>query len=137
MIKNLFLAFPVLLGVMVADVALACSESDHPSQSKMMKDFIKKLPTQKAEMFKEDLKKLHDVNKPVHAQMSKIEAEVKDIVTAQSFDQAAFDAKTQELEGLKAQAHNAFHQIIVKHMSNLSPQERKALVSAMHDHQHK
>lgn len=126
------LAVSALALVLSAPLALqAAQDGPPPPVKKRMEAVLEKLPPEKAEAFKATLKASREANKDKREGVKKLHDELAAIVTAPTFDKAAFLAKHKEIDAARAEMSDTRHAAMAEALSKLSQDERKTVSEGM------
>lgn len=80
--------------------------------------------------FKEGMKAGHEKAKLLHEQLKKQEEEQRALLSAATFDKAAYIAKSGEISKLRAQLHSAMTESFANTVANFPQSERAALAAS-------
>lgn len=106
-------------------------KSDGKSSSKFMEKALEKLPEQKAAEFRATMKQAYEKNEPLNAKIKTQKEEMRAILSAPSFDKAAYVAKSKSIDTLKMQMYGVRSEAFANAAANLSQEERTILAESM------
>jgi uncharacterized membrane protein len=124
---------PIALIISMAASGMAYAQDDAKSYgSKSLKEALAKLPEAKATAFRDAMAQARKNNDGMKDQMKKQRGELNAIMTAPTFDKAAYIAKSAELQASKDKMHANMSEAFANAVAGLSQDERKQLADAMH-----
>lgn len=88
---------------------------------------LKELSEEKATLFREAMKKMHEENKELFGKMGTLMKEQKEILKAPTFDKAAYIAKSAEIQDVHSKISTARAATIAEVASKMTVEERDAL----------
>jgi uncharacterized membrane protein len=91
-----------------------------------------KLPPEKAKILQDAMKGVHDKNEAIFTQVKKLREEGRTLMTAPTFDKAAWLANSNEIMKLQGQAQSNRQEAFAGVAAQLTADERKALASVHH-----
>ncbi len=103
----------------------------------LMEKAISKLPSDKAEQFRDALQSAHEENAPLYDQAKQLHTQIHDILAADNFDRDAFNAKNQELRQVHDKIRTNLDDAFGAAVSDLSTSERQTLLTALEHQEHK
>lgn len=89
------------------------------------------LPQDKAQNFEDTMQQAHDANKDLYSQSHKLHEDMHNLLTADKFDQKAFDAKSKELRQVKEKIEKNLDDAFAKAASKLSQSDRQQLADSL------
>ena len=123
----------VLLGI-VMTMSLALSQSAYADPAPAMfsheshrDSVLAQLPPEKAKLYKDAISALHSKNAPIYDQIDKLHQDLTTIMTADTFDKAAYIAKNAEIEKAYAQTKGNTTEAIASVAAQFTLDERKTL----------
>lgn len=131
--KLVFLASLVfnllLLGVILGRVP---HEFDSPSTRKQrMESALKKLPDETQARFREKLTQIRTAGDPLREQIDTARNEALRLMSAEPFDETAFDRQVNKIDGLREEMFKRMSRAIKQTIEELSPEERRLFADVL------
>lgn len=120
----------------VSSVAFADSDShgkDGKGEHPFMEEALSKLPEKDAATFRDTMKQSHEKDKDLFEKSHKMHEELHALLAADTFDKAAYVAKSKELAKIHATMHDHMTEAFATAVSKLPPDERKILADNIHE----
>lgn len=96
-----------------------------------VKEALAKLSDDKADLVGDTLRQMHESGQEDRQKIKALHEELKTILTATTFSETAFLAKTKEIDAYMAAKHQKNHLAIAELASQLTQDERKVLADIM------
>lgn len=132
-IKLAFLASLVLnillLGVLLGQVPRGSSAM--PTRQQRMEEALKKLPEPVQTRFREKFAQIRAAGDPLRPQIDQARGETIRLLSADPFDEAAYDRQVKRIEELRAEMFERMGQLIKQTAKELSPEERRMLADVL------
>lgn len=133
-IKLVFLASLVvnllLLGVIMGQFPRARG-THPPTRQQRMQDALQKVPEPAQSRFRERFKQIRAAGEPLRQQLDQERDEAIKLLSAESFDEAAYDRQITKMEALRAEMFKRMGQLIKQTAKELSPDERRMLADVL------
>lgn len=133
---NKFLLSTAMAALMFGGAAMAeipAGKGPHGTPPRV-EAVLEKLPKEKADLFRATMKGLKEDRQASREQHKKLRGELEAILTAPTFDKAAFLAKSKEIAALRDAKRQKFEEAIASIAGQYTQEERKMLVDAMPKH---
>jgi uncharacterized membrane protein len=131
-VKLVFLASLVLnlllLGVILGHLPRLDAT---PPRQQRMEEALKKLPEPVQSRFREHFAQLRAANDPLRRQIDEARAEAIRLLSAEPFNETAYDRQVSKIEALRAQMYSRTGQLIKQTAKELSPDERRMLADLL------
>lgn len=124
----------LMMALVLAGAAYA--EDTHPpagmhtrggDRMQQRKEAMAQLPPEKAKLFQDSMKQVHEKNEALQAQARKLHEELDALLTAEKFDKDAWTAKSAEIDKVYDQMRANRNAAFVAAASQFSADERKTL----------
>lgn len=125
------LATSALALALMAGSAMAEPKDGPKGPPPHLKEALAKLPAEKAKLVEDSFKAGRDAHKDDHEKLRAIHGQIKDIVTAPTFDKVAFLARLKEAHAIEDAIRSDRDASMADLNSKLSQEERKTLAEAM------
>ena len=103
LMKKLLSTAVMIISLSVSGMAYADDHWDKKGEhGKFLEEALAKLPEKDAAAFRETIKSAHEQEKASYEQTKKLHEELHAIVIAEKFDKAAYLAKSEEIQTLRA-----------------------------------
>ena len=133
--KTLLSTTALLLTLSFSGTALANSEwygkEGQDMSPSYMEKAICKLPKEDAAQFRDTMKEARENNKDLQEQIGKLHGDLHDILTAETFDKAAFLAKRKDLQQLHDKMETNMTEAFASAVGDLTQDERVTLTRSM------
>lgn len=133
-IKLAFLASLVinllLLGVILGQVPRGL-EAPPPTRQQRMEEGLKKLPEPVQSRFREKFAQMRASVEPLRQQIDQGRAETLRLLSAEPFDDAAYDRQVSKIEQLRGEMFKRMGQNFKQTAKELSPEERRMLADLL------
>lgn len=130
--KKLLATSAIILAlVSTSGIAQAKEWGRHGGMHKHIEETLAKLPEDKANLFRDTMKKVREENQGQREKLRTIGQEIKDIVNAPEFDKNAYLAKTHEAQVIFGEMGAKRSAAFADVLSQLNQDERKIIVEAM------
>jgi len=90
-------------------------------------EVLAQLPPEKAKLYKDAMHQVHEKNQALRDQIEKMHAEIKALMTADTFNKSDYLAKNAEMEKLYAQMRTNMLEAITSVAAQFTLEERKTL----------
>jgi uncharacterized membrane protein len=127
-LASLFLNL-LLLGVILGRVPAAFESA--PPREQRMEQALKKLPEPAQTRLREKFAQIRAAGDPLRKQMDQSRAEALRLLSAEPFDEAAYDRQVSKIDGLREEAFKRMGGIIKQTAKELSPEERRMLADVL------
>ncbi|MGH7798121.1 MAG: periplasmic heavy metal sensor [Candidatus Binatia bacterium] len=127
-IASLFLNL-LLLGVILGQVPRAFDAP--PTRQQRMEESLKKLPEPVQSLFREKFAQIRATGDPLRQQIDEARAEALRILSAEPFDEAAYDRQINKINELRAAMFKRMGQMIKQTAKELAPEERRMLADLL------
>ncbi len=129
---HLYAASAMFAALLVSGMAHAVTAAPAKEAKATVQEEAKKLPPkplseEKAALFRDAMKKMHEDNKELFGKMGALMKEQKEILKAPTFDRAAYIAKSAEIQEVHAKIGAARAATIADVASQMTAEEREAL----------
>ena len=132
-IKLAFLASLVLnlllLGVILGQVPRGIEAT--PTRQARMEEGLKKVPEPTQSRFREKFAQIRATADPLRSQIDEARAETLRLLSAETFDEAAYDRQVSKIEELRSEMFKKMAQNFKQTTKELSPQERRLLADVL------
>lgn len=133
-VKLAFLASLVLnlllLGVILGQVPRGL-EATPPTRQQRMEEGLKKLPEPTQSRFREKFAQIRASAGPLRQQIDEARAETLRLLSADPFDEAAYDRQVSKIEELRGEMFKRLGQNFKQTAKELSPEERRMLADLL------
>jgi uncharacterized membrane protein len=133
-VKLVFLASLVLnlllLGIILGHVPRGL-DARPASRQERMEEALKKLPEPAQSRLRETFSKIRATDDPLRQQTHEARAEALRLLSAEPFDEAAYDRQVSKIEELRAEMLKRVGQQIKQTAKELSPDERRMLADVL------
>jgi uncharacterized membrane protein len=133
-VKLAFLASLVLnlllLGVILGHVPRGL-EATPPTRQQRMEEGLKKLPEPTQSRFREKFAQIRASADPLSQQIDEARAETLRLLSADPFDEAAYDRQVSKIEELRGEMFKRMGQNFKQTAKELSPEERRMLADLL------
>ena len=133
-IKLAFLASFVLnlllLGVILGQLPRGL-EATPPTRQQRMEEGLKKLPEPTQSRFREKFAQIRATSDPLRQQIDDARAETLRLLSADTFDEAAYDREVSKIEELRGEMFKQMGRNFKQTAKELSPQERRMLADLL------
>lgn len=133
-VKLAFLASLVLnlllLGVILGQVPRGI-EATPPSRQQRLEEGLKKLPEPAQSRFREKFAQIRASADPLRRQIDEARTETLRLLSAEAFDEAAYDRQVSSIEELRREMFKHIGQNIKQTAKELSPEERRMLADLL------
>jgi uncharacterized membrane protein len=133
-VKLAFLASLVLnlllLGVILGQVPRGL-EATPPTRQQRMEEGLKKLPEPTQSRFREKFAQIRASAGPLRQQIDEARAETLRLLSADPFDEAAYDRQVSKIEELRGEMFKRLGQNFKQTVKELSPEERRMLADLL------
>lgn len=90
-------------------------------------ELLSQLPAEKETLFHETMREARQKRSELHVQIKGLRDEIKEIITAEQFDEDLFREKSDHLEALQVKKHATMEEAIVALAKQFTADERKIL----------
>ena len=133
MVRLAFVASLVLnllfLGVILGQVPRAFDTP--PGRQQRMEESLKKLPEPVQSRFRDKFAQIRAAGDPLRRQIDVARAEALRVLSADAFDEAAYDQQVNKIEELRAEMFKRMGQMIKQTAKELAPEERRMLADLL------
>lgn len=133
-VKLAFLASLVLnlllLGVILGQLPRGL-EATPPTRQQRMEEGLKKLPEPAQSRIREKFAQMRATAEPLRQQIDKARGETLRLLSAESFDGAAYDRQMSEIEELRGEMFKRMGQTMKQTVKELSPEERRMVADLL------
>jgi uncharacterized membrane protein len=133
-VKLAFLASLVLnlllLGVILGQVPRGL-EMTPPTRQQRMEEALKKVPEPTQSRFREKFAQIRASSDPLRQQIDEARAETLRLLSAEPFDEAAYDRQVSKIEELRGEMFKRMGQSMKQTSKELSPEERRMLADLL------
>jgi uncharacterized membrane protein len=133
-VKLAFLASLVLnlllLGVLLGQVPRGL-EVTPPTRQQRMEEALKKVPEPTQSRFREKFAQIRTSSGPLRQQIDEARAETLRLLSAEPFDEAAYDRQVSKIEELRGAMFKRMGQSMKQTAKELSPEERRMLADLL------
>jgi uncharacterized membrane protein len=133
-VKLAFLASLVLnlllLGVLLGQVPRGL-EVTPPTRQQRMEEALKKVPEPTQSRFREKFAQIRTFSGPLRQQIDEARAETLRLLSAEPFDEAAYDRQVSKIEELRGAMFKRMGQSMKQTAKELSPEERRMLADLL------
>ncbi|MBN8531952.1 MAG: periplasmic heavy metal sensor [Alphaproteobacteria bacterium] len=128
-----FILVSVVLNVLLAGMLIGQFSRDYgPSWGKPYNEkILAALPAEKQAEFKDLMARRQAEDQPIRDEVRALREEALNILKAESFDAAAYQAQIDKIRDLRAQKHQRMADAVKEIAGRWSPQERTILADAM------
>ena len=124
--KNLI--FVLILAVSVCSMAFAFAGHSRKGVDRQSKHrLLSQLPEEKRELFRETMKEAKEEVSHIREQIRELDKEIKDVLTADEFDQTLYSEKTNILHELNGEVHESMDEAVVTLAKQFTAEEREIL----------
>ena len=120
----------LLLGVILGQVPRGL-ESMPPTRQQRMDDSLKKLPEPTQARLREKFSQIRAAGDPLRQQIDQARAETLRLLSADPFDEAAYDREVNRIEELRGEMFKRLAQNFKQTAKELSPEERRMLAEVL------
>jgi Spy/CpxP family protein refolding chaperone len=128
---NRYVKLATVLGLgLTASIAAFASpwgHGGHHGHGKAKMEAFMKLPVEKQTLILSTIKQVREENAGLREEIDTTRESLKEVLTAPSFDEAAFKANVEKLENLMTQGFRAFTDAVSQIAPQLTQEEREAL----------
>jgi uncharacterized membrane protein len=132
-VKLVFLASLVLnlllLGIIVGHVPRALDA--RPTRQQRIEEALRKLPEPAQSRLREKFSEIRAAAEPLREQSDDARTEAIRLLSADAFDEAAYDRQVSKIEELRAETFKRMGQVIKKTAKEISPEERRMLAEVL------
>ena len=132
-VKLVFVASIVLnllfLGVILGQMPRAFDSP--PTRQRRIEESLKKLPEPVQSRFRDKFAQIRVAGDPLRRQIDEARAEALRILSAEPFDEAAYDRQINKIEELRAEMFKRMGQMIKQTAKELAPEERRMLADLL------
>ena len=122
------LALSLSAGLALADdTAGSAAKSRFPGWHNYREHVISQLPADKAQLYRDSMKKAHEENQARFDEEDKLEIELHDILTADKFDKKAFLDKTSQLQAVREKISQSMSESFASVAAQMTPDQRQVL----------
>ena len=133
-VKLAFLASLVLnlllLGVILGQVPRGL-EPPPPTRQQRLEEALKKVPEPTQSRFREKFSQIRASSDPLRQQIDEARAETLRLLSAEPFDDAAYDRQVSKIEELRGEMFKRMGQSMKQTAKALSPEERRMLADLL------
>ena len=119
----------LLLGVILGKVPRAFDTP--PTRQQRMEESLNQLPEPVQTRFREKFAQIRAASDPVRREIDQARAEALTILSAESFDEAAYDRQINKLDELRAEMFKRMGQMLKQTAKDLTPEERRMLADLL------
>ena len=120
----------LLLGVILGQVPRGL-EGTPPTRQQRMEDSLKKLPEPTQARLREKFSQIRAAGDPLRQQIDQARAETLRLLSADPFDEAAYDREVNRIEELRGEMFKRMAQNFKQTAKELSPEERRMLAEVL------
>ena len=120
----------LLLGVILGQVPRGL-ESMPPTRQQRMDDSLKKLPEPTQARLREKFSQIRAAGDPLRQQIDQARAETLRLLSADPFDEAAYDREVNRIEELRGEMFKRMAQNFKQTAKEFSPEERRMLAEVL------
>ena len=96
-----------------------------------MEEALKKVPEPTRSRFRDKFAEIRAAGDPLRRQIDEARAETLRLLSAEPFDEAAYDRQVRKIEELRAEMFKNMGQLIRQTARELSPEERRMLADVL------
>jgi len=119
----------LLLGVILGKVPRAFDAP--PTRQQRMEESLNKLPEPVQTRIRETFAQIRTAGDPVRQEIDQARAEALTILSAEPFDEAAYDRQINQIDELRAEMFKRMGQMIKQTAKELAPEERRMLADLL------
>lgn len=119
----------LLLGVILGKVPRAFDAP--PTRQQRMEESLNKLPEPVQTRIRETFAQIRTAGDPVRQEIDQARAEALTILSAEPFDEAAYDRQINQIDELRAEMFKRMGQVIKQTAKELAPEERRMLADLL------
>jgi len=119
----------LLLGVILGKVPRAFDAP--PTRQQRMEESLNKLPEPVQTRIRETFAQIRTAGDPVRQEIDQARAEALTILSAEPFDEAAYDRQIDKIDELRAEMFKRMGQMIKQTAKELAPEERRMLADLL------
>ena len=119
----------LLLGVILGKVPRAFDAP--PTRQQRMEESLNKLPEPVQTRIRETFAQIRTAGDPVRQEIDQARAEALTILSAEPFDEAAYDRQINQIAELRAEMFKRMGQMIKQTAKELAPEERRMLADLL------
>lgn len=131
---KVFIFFSVVLNLLLVGMVIGHLShrwgKEHWRQAPFT-EAIERLPKEKQAMVKETMKEAFSKGKGLGKEIRKERKEIVKVITAEPFDEAAYDAHVATIHRLRTEQMHLFSDAVKHVAEELTPEERKTLVKTL------
>lgn len=120
----------LLLGVILGQVPRGL-EATPPTRQQRMEEGLKKVPEPTQSRFREKFAQIRTSSDPLRQQIDEARAETLRLLSAEPFDEAAYDRQVNKIEELRGEMFKRMGQSMKQTAKELSPEERRMLADLL------
>jgi uncharacterized membrane protein len=120
----------LLLGVILGQVPRGL-ESTPPTRQQRMEESLKNLPEPAQSRFREKFSQIRAAGDPLRQQIDQARAETLRLLSADPFDDAAYDREVNRIEELRGEMFKRMAQNFKQTAKEFSPEERRMLADVL------
>jgi uncharacterized membrane protein len=132
-VKLVFLASLVLnlllLGIILGHVPRGLDA--RPTRQQRFEEALRKLPEPAQSRLREKFSEIRAAAEPLREQSDDARTEAIRLLSADAFDEAAYDRQVNKIEELRAETFKRMGQVIKKTAKQISPEERRMLAEVL------
>ena len=121
----------LLLGIILGQVPRGLEGTPPTRQQQRMENSLKKLPEPTQARLREKFSKIRAAGDPLRQQIDQARAETLRLLSADPFDEAAYDREVNRIEELRGEMFKRLAQNFKQTAKELSPEERRMLAEVL------
>lgn len=121
-------ALIILVSVCSLAYAFDGSRGRGPGYRALKSELLAKLPAEKEMLFHQTMREAREKGAALRSQIKALRQDIREILTADTFDEDLFRKKTSSLEALQMKRHATIQEAIVTLAKQFTADERKILV---------
>ena len=102
-----------------------------PTRQQRMDEVLKKLPQAEQERFRDKFAQIRAAGDPLREQMDAVRNEALRLMSAETFDEAAYDQQVKQFDDLREEAFKRMSQVIKQTANELSPEQRRTFAELL------
>ncbi|HMA82367.1 MAG TPA: periplasmic heavy metal sensor, partial [Candidatus Binatia bacterium] len=102
-----------------------------PTRQQRMEEALKKLPQAEQERFRDKFAQIRAAGDPLREQMDAVRNEALRLMSAETFDEAAYDQQVKQFDDLREEAFKRMSQVIKQTANELSPEQRRTFAELL------
>lgn len=121
----------IVMSVYSFAYAFDCDEDLGPGNKVSRHELLSQLPAEKEMLFHQTMRGVREKGSEIHTQIKELSAELKEIITADQFEEDLFREKEKALETLHSEMHATMVESVVSVANQFTADERKILAELL------